>query len=51
MNEKLKPKMKIADDYFDLRTLDTNITIEYLEEQIKLREASVEKKLSRLLKQ
>ena len=51
MNEKLRPKMKIADDYFDMRTMDTNITIEYLEEQIKLREAAIEKHLKMRLRQ
>lgn len=49
MNEKLLPKFKVAEG-FDLRTLDTNITIEFLEEKIKLREAMIEGKVKDLLK-
>ena len=49
MNKKLLPNFKVAEE-FDLRTLDTNITIEFLEEKIRLREAAVDKQL-KLLKQ
>lgn len=48
MNKKLLPKFKVADG-FDLRTLDTDITVRFLEEKIKLREAAVEEKLRRQL--
>lgn len=46
----LKPEFKLAEDYLDLRTLDTNVIIDYLEEQIKLRETAVEKQFSQQLK-
>lgn len=46
---KLRPQFKLADEYLDLRTMDTNIIVDYLEEQIKLREAAVEKKLKERL--
>jgi len=47
---KLKPKYQLADEYLDLRTLDTNVIVEHLEEQIRLRETAVDRKLSKLLK-
>lgn len=36
------------DNHADLRTLDTNITLNYLDEKIKQRETSVEKKIRRI---
>ncbi len=48
MNEKLLPKFQVAED-FNLKTLDTKITIQYLEEKIKLREAAVEDKVRKNL--
>lgn len=49
MNEKLRPKMKIADKYLDLKTADPGMIVEYLEEQIKLREAPLDEKLKKQL--
>ncbi len=45
--KKLKPELKIADEFLDLKTLDTNVILNHLEEQIKLREMSIEKRLKR----
>ena len=44
---KLKPEFKLSKDFLDLRNIDTNVLVNYLEEQIKLREMSVEKKLKK----
>lgn len=38
--KKLKPEMKIADKMLDLKTLDTNIILSHLDEQIKLRDSA-----------
>ena len=43
----LKPQLKIADKFLDLKTLDTNIILNHLDEQIKMRELPIEKKLKR----
>ena len=45
---KLKPELKIADKMLDLKTLDTNIILNHLDEQIKLREMPIEKRKSLL---
>jgi hypothetical protein len=47
---KVKPVMKLASDFFDLRTTDTNIVIAQLEEKMKMREMPLEKQLRRLAK-
>lgn len=47
---KLEPKFKLAEDFLDLKTLNTNIIIEQLEENIKLREMPIELQLKRRLK-
>jgi len=39
--QKVKPLMKLGDDFLDLRTLDTNIVINQIEENIKLRGMSI----------
>ena len=44
---KLKPEFKLSKDFLDLRNIDTNVLVNYLEEQITLREMSVEKKLKK----
>jgi hypothetical protein len=44
----LRPELKIADNFLDLKTLDTNILLDHLDEQIKVREMSVEKRLKLL---
>jgi len=45
--KQLKPELKIADKFLDLKTLDTNIILDHLDEQIKLREMPVEKRLKK----
>ncbi len=47
MNNKLKPELKLADKFLDLKTLDTNIILDHLDEQIQAREMSVEKRLKK----
>ncbi|MDO8660794.1 MAG: hypothetical protein Q7K43_02810 [Candidatus Woesearchaeota archaeon] len=42
---KLKREFKIADDFLDLRTTNTNVLVEQMEEMIKARELSVEKRM------
>ncbi len=46
---KIKPELKIADKMLDLRTMDTNIILNHLDEQIKLREAPLEKRIKKLM--
>ena len=48
---KMKPKFQIADEFLDLRTLDTQLIVKHLEEQIALRETSVEKRFRRQVRQ
>lgn len=49
VNKKLLPKFKVADS-LDLRSVDvSNITVEHLEERIKLREAAVDERVKKLL--
>lgn len=50
IKQKIKPKFKIADDFLDLRTLDTNVIINQLEEKMKIREMPVDKQISMKLK-
>lgn len=40
---KIKPQMKISEEFLDLRTLKKNIILERLEENIRLRELPIEK--------
>ncbi len=44
---KLRPELKIADKFLDLKALDTNIILNHLDEQITLREMPVEKRLKK----
>ncbi len=44
---KIRPELKIADDFLDLRTADTNVIIQQLEENMKLREMPLEKQIQR----
>jgi hypothetical protein len=46
-SSKLKPELKLADKFLDLKTLDTNIILNHLDEQIQVREMSVEKRLKK----
>lgn len=43
MND-IRPKLKIADKFLNLKTVDTNIILNHLDEQIKLRETPVDKR-------
>ena len=46
-NAKVEPKFRFADDFLDLKTLNTNVIIAQLEENIKLREMSIEHQLKK----
>jgi hypothetical protein len=41
-----KPELKIADNFLDLRTQETSVIVQHLEEQIRLRELPLEKHLA-----
>lgn len=47
---KIKPDIKLMDTPFDLRTLDTNVIVDFLEDQIKLREDKVEEHVKKQLR-
>jgi len=47
---KIKPDIKLLDVPFDLRTLDTNVIVDFLEDQIKLREDKVEEHVKKQLR-
>jgi len=47
VERKIKQEFKIAGEFMDLRQLDTNVIVDYLEEQMKLREMPVEKRLKK----
>jgi len=40
--QKIKTDLKIADEFLDLKTIDTNVIIKKLENSIKLREMKIE---------
>ncbi|MEM2916409.1 MAG: hypothetical protein QXT19_03585 [Candidatus Woesearchaeota archaeon] len=44
---KVKPLLKLADDFLDLRTADTNLIIQQLEENMKIRNMPLEQQLHR----
>ncbi len=46
---KLQPDLKFADKFLDLKTVDANLILNHLDEQIELREMPVEKRLKREL--
>lgn len=46
---KVKPDFKLGEP-IDLRTMDTNIIIDFLEDQIKLREQPIEEHIKKQLK-
>lgn len=48
--KQVKPEFLIADDFLDLKLLDTQIIVKHLEEQIRLREAAVEQRIKKLLR-
>jgi hypothetical protein len=45
--QKIKPSLKLADDFLDLRAADTNMVIQQLEENMKLRELPLEQQIMR----
>lgn len=47
---RIKPVYKLANEALDLRELDTNAVIEQLEENMKLRELTIEQHLRKLSK-
>jgi hypothetical protein len=47
MKKELKVELKLADKFLDLKTLDTNIILNHLDEQIQMREIPVEKRLKK----
>lgn len=42
---KLEPKFKLAENFIDLKTSHTNVIIEQLEQNIQVREMSIEQQL------
>ncbi|GEM_PF-4794138 len=46
---KLEPKFRLAEEFLDLKTINTNVIIEQLEQNIKARELSFEFHLKRKL--
>ncbi|MEM3154085.1 MAG: hypothetical protein QW165_00775 [Candidatus Woesearchaeota archaeon] len=49
MKRNIKPDLKLADKFLDLKAVDTNIILDHLDEQIKLRELPIEQR-KKLLK-
>lgn len=47
---KVKPKTQLSDEFLDLRTMDNNVIIQELEENIKLRTLPIEKHLKKNLR-
>jgi len=47
---KIKPQMKLSKEFLDLRTMDNNVIIQELEENIKLRMLPIEKHLKKNLR-
>jgi hypothetical protein len=47
---KIKPFLKIADDELNLQKLDTNVVVNQLEEQMRLRDESIDKHIQRQLR-
>ncbi len=44
---KIKFDLKLADDFLGLKTLDTNVIVEKLENNMKLREMKIEKRIEK----
>jgi len=47
--QKIKPELKIADDFLDIQSMNT-VLVEQLEESIRMREMSIEKQFKFLAK-
>jgi len=48
---KVKPELKLSKEFLDLRTTEKNLILKKLDENIKLRELSVEKRFKKQLEQ
>lgn len=46
---KVKPQLKLSEEFLDLKTMETNLIVQHLEESMKLRELPVEKRFKREL--
>jgi len=44
---KVKPQLKMSEEFLNLKTLSSSVIVQHLEESIKLRELPVEKRLKR----
>jgi hypothetical protein len=42
---KVRPSLKLADDFLSLKTADTNMVVQQLEENMKAREMPLEKQI------
>ena len=47
---KVKPKFQIAENFLDLKAVKENVIISHLEEQIKMRDMSAEKMISKRIR-
>ncbi|MBW3004528.1 hypothetical protein KY310_01740 [Candidatus Woesearchaeota archaeon] len=47
---KVKPKTQLSEEFLDLRTMENNVIIQELEENIKLREMPIEKHIKKNLR-
>ncbi len=47
---KVKPKTQLSEEFLDLRTMESNVIIQELEENIKLRTLPIEKHLKKNLR-
>jgi hypothetical protein len=48
--QKVKIDFKLGDEFLDLRTMDTNVIIEKLEENMKIREMNIKKFIEKEVK-
>ena len=46
---KVKPQLKMSEEFLGLKTLSSSVIVQHLEESMKFRELPVEKKLKREL--
>ncbi|MEM4271897.1 MAG: hypothetical protein QXD13_02320 [Candidatus Pacearchaeota archaeon] len=45
--QKVKPQLKLSEEFLDLRTMDNNIIVKHLEENMRIRELPIEKRFKR----
>lgn len=48
---KIKPELKMSEEFLDLRTAEKNIILQKLDENIKLRELPVDKRFKKQIEQ